>query len=211
MHTPEKYPPDPVESEDVESGVSWPSSPEYQGPPRFLGRDVTGTPPHSSMVSPVPSLGPSNRGIVPPGQGIGVPSDSHPTRTPTSAERLLARMAPPVEGLLYLIKLPTFQNNTHQHTHHSPVKGNHDPITPPPSIRRYAPQPLHRKCQTHPLPRFIHPEDVHLLDPSHSYILPRTISTSVFNHTERHGEATAKGPGRDGTAKCGPSNLPYLT
>ncbi|PWW78535.1 hypothetical protein C7212DRAFT_343236 [Tuber magnatum] len=54
----QKYPPDPVESEDAESSVSWPSSPEHQDP-RFIGRGVTGTPPHSSMMSPVPSLGPS--------------------------------------------------------------------------------------------------------------------------------------------------------
>ncbi|KAG0644673.1 hypothetical protein HOY80DRAFT_1028551 [Tuber brumale] len=56
--TQQKSSPDPAESDDVGSGVSWPSSPEYQDP-RFIGRDVTGTPPHSSTVSPVRGLGPS--------------------------------------------------------------------------------------------------------------------------------------------------------
>jgi len=55
--THQKPSPDLAESEDVGSSVSWPSSPEYQDP-RFVGRDVTRTPPHSSIMSPVRSLGP---------------------------------------------------------------------------------------------------------------------------------------------------------
>ncbi|KAG0127793.1 hypothetical protein HOY82DRAFT_541740 [Tuber indicum] len=61
--------PDPAEWDDVGSGVSWPSSPEYQDP-RFRGRDVTGTPPHSSTESPVRSLGPSTI-QAPKGRGDG--------------------------------------------------------------------------------------------------------------------------------------------
>ncbi|CUS09811.1 unnamed protein product [Tuber aestivum] len=56
--TRKKRSPDPVESEGVESSVSWPSSPEYQDP-RFTGRDITGTPPHNSMMFPVLNLGSS--------------------------------------------------------------------------------------------------------------------------------------------------------
>jgi len=50
----------PAEPEDVGSGGSWPSSLEYQDT-RSVGRDATRTPPHSSMMSPIPmrSLGPS--------------------------------------------------------------------------------------------------------------------------------------------------------